>query len=68
MTAFAALALVSTGEYLREWTYYAKSETEFTARFDFALAGMPAFPIKIHMARDPTWDMYQRFKADIKES
>jgi Family of unknown function (DUF695) len=65
---FATLALVSTGEYLREWTYYAKSETEFSARFDYALAAMPAFPIEIHITCDPTWDMYQRFKADIKES
>lgn len=28
---FATLALVSTGEDLREWTYYAKSEDEFMA-------------------------------------
>ena len=66
--SFATLALVSTGENFREWIYYAKSESEFEARFDYALDGMPTFPIEIHIASDPTWDTYQRFKADIKES
>jgi hypothetical protein len=64
---FATLALVSTGEDLREWTYYVKSEAEFTARLNYALAGVPAFPIEIHAASDPDWDMYERFKAGIKE-
>src|ERR1700694_3863645 len=32
---FATLALVTTGEDLREWTYYAKSEDEFMARLNF---------------------------------
>ena len=64
---FATLALVSTGEELREWTYYVKSEAEFTARLNYALAGVPAFPIEIHAAPDPEWDMYERFKAGIKE-
>ena len=66
--SFATLALVSTGENFREWIYYAKSENEFEARFDYALDGMPTFPIEIHIASDPTWDTYQRFKAGIKES
>jgi len=64
---FATLALVSTGEYLREWTYYAKSEDEFMARLDCAFAEMPAFPIEIHTASDPNWDMYEQFKAGIRE-
>ncbi|HXI93345.1 MAG TPA: DUF695 domain-containing protein [Blastocatellia bacterium] len=59
--------LVSTGEDLREWTYYVKSEAEFTARLNYALAGVPAFPIEIHAASDPDWDMFERFKAGIKE-
>ena len=66
--SFTTLALVSTGENFREWIYYAKSESEFEARFDYALDGMPKFPIEIHIASDPTWDSYQRFKAGIKES
>ena len=66
--AVSTLALVSTGEGLREWTYYTKSETEFMARLNYALAGIAAFPIEIHAASDPDWDMYERFKAGIKES
>jgi hypothetical protein len=64
----ATLALVSTGEDLREWTYYTKSETEFMARLNYALARIPAFPIEIHATSDPNWDMYERFKAGLKES
>lgn len=65
---FATLAMVSTGEGLRDWTYYTKSETEFMARLNYALAGIAAFPIEIHTASDPDWDVYERFKAGIRES
>jgi hypothetical protein len=63
---FATLALVSTGEGLREWTYYAKSEDEFMARLTYAFAGMPAFPIEIHTACDPSWGVYEQFKAGVR--
>ena len=63
----ATLTLVSTGENLREWTYYAKSEDKFIASLNYALAGMPAFPIEIHSACDPKWEVYEHFKAGIKE-
>ena len=62
----ATLALVSTGENLREWTYYAKSEREFMARLNRALAGKPVFPIEVHMAADPKWNMYEKFKAGVQ--
>ena len=65
---FTTLALVSTGEGLREWTYYATSENEFMARLNYALAGIPSFPIEIHVAGDPNWDMYEQFKAGLKKS
>lgn len=64
---FATLALVSTGENLREWTYYAKSEDEFMARLNKALAGKPAFPIEVHTATDPKWTMYEKFKAGVQK-
>jgi hypothetical protein len=63
---FATLALVSTGENLREWTYYARSENEFMARLNYALAAMPPFPIEIHVASDPNWDMYEQFRVGVK--
>jgi hypothetical protein len=64
---FATLALVSTGENQREWVYYAKSEDEFAARFDYALAGISAFPIEIHVAHDPLWATYHDFKMGVRE-
>jgi len=64
--ACATLALVSTGEELRQWTYYARSESEFGARFDFAISGMPEFPIEIHAAHDPEWSTYDKFVAGVK--
>jgi hypothetical protein len=65
---FATLALVSTGEYLREWTYYAKSEDEFMSRLNYAFSGMPVFPIEIHVAGDPNWDVYEQFKTGVKDA
>jgi hypothetical protein len=65
---FATLALVSTGEDLREWTYYAKSEDEFMARLNYALAGTPAFPSEIHTAFDPEWSTYEEFKKGVRNS
>lgn len=64
---FATLVLVSTGENLREWTYYVKSEVEFMAKLNKALAGKPAFPIDIHPANDPNWTMYEKFRAWAKK-
>jgi hypothetical protein len=62
---FATLALVSTGENLREWIYYAKSQAGFAARYEYALAGMPAFPVEIHVAHDPLWSTYDEFKMGV---
>ena len=64
---FATLALVSTGENLREWTYYVKSEEEFFSRLNKALAGKAVFPIDIHTAADSTWAMYEKFRAGVRE-
>ena len=64
---FATLALVSTGENLREWTYYAKSEQEFMARLNYALAEKPRFPIEIHIAHDPEWAMYEDFASGVRK-
>jgi Family of unknown function (DUF695) len=63
---FATLALVSTGENLREWIYYARSEDEFMDRLNQALAGA-VFPIEIHTATDPTWENYESFRKGLRE-
>jgi hypothetical protein len=64
---FSSLALVSTGEDLREWIYYAKSEPEFFERLNRALEGQPAFPIEIHASSDPAWTNYQEFIDGLRK-
>lgn len=64
---FATLVLVSTGEDLREWTYYANSQAEFMVRLNAALAGKPAFPIDVHPALDPKWTSYEKFRTWAKK-
>jgi hypothetical protein len=64
---FATLAVVSTGNNLREWIYYAKSETEFLERMNKALAGMPHFPIQVVAAADPKWTSYEALKSSARE-
>jgi hypothetical protein len=66
-SAFAMLALVSTGENLREWIYYAKSEQEFLEALNTALALRQRFPLEIHAAPDPQWSTYQRFREGVLE-
>src|SRR5260370_682563 len=64
---FATLAIVSTGEELREWTYYAKSEEEFMGRRNYAFACMPTLPIPTLTAPDPAWEVFEQFKAGVNE-
>ena len=63
----AILALVSTGEDLREWIFYAKSEEDFIAALNEALESEPASPIEIHAAADPQWSTYERFRRGLRE-
>lgn len=59
----AILAIVLTGDGVREWTYYARSEHEFLARLNQALSGQAAFPIEIHVNDDPEWSAYDDFRS-----
>ena len=63
----SVLALVSTGENLREWTFYTNSEDEFFVELNKALAGQPQFPIEIHAAPDPQWSTFERFRKGVRE-
>lgn len=63
----AILALVSTGEDVREWIFYARSGEEFIAELNEALKGEPAFPFAIHAAADPNWSTYERFRRGVRE-
>lgn len=62
---FATLALVSTGENLREWIYYTQSGEDFFNRLNTALADRPRFPIEIRSAPDPAWATYAAFMAAL---
>jgi Family of unknown function (DUF695) len=64
--AFATLALVSTGENLREWIYYARNGDEFIEKLNLALREMPVFPIEIHETYDPTWANYMQFRNGLR--
>lgn len=63
----SVLALVSTGENLREWIFYAKAEQEFLAALNKALTGQSRFPIEVHAGRDPEWSSYERFRKGVRE-
>ncbi|MBV1775657.1 DUF695 domain-containing protein [Burkholderiaceae bacterium DAT-1] len=64
---FSTLVLVSTGDNLKEWTYYAKSEQEFLERLNNALRGKDPFPIEIHAGPDPKWSTYTRFISGVEK-
>lgn len=64
---FSTLALVSTGNNLKEWTYYAQKEDEFFRRLNLALYSKTPFPIEIHAAPDPSWTTYESFAAGVKQ-
>ncbi|MFZ4285674.1 DUF695 domain-containing protein [Variovorax sp. HJSM1_2] len=66
-SGISLLALVSTGENLREWTYYAQSEEAFLSALNSALAGKPPFPIEIHVEPDASWSMYEEFRRGVRD-
>lgn len=62
---FARLALVRTGDNLREWVYYAASQQQFMARVNDALHGRPVLPLQFGLASDPHWQRYQDFRSKL---
>ncbi len=63
---FANLALVTTGEGERLWTWYTRSGTEFRARLDRALRGHGPYPVKIDVAADPGWTDWTQLRAGLR--
>lgn len=66
-SGISVLAIVSTGEDLREWTFYAKSEDAFLAKLNERLTGQPRFPIEVHAGPDLKWSTYERFRGEVRE-
>jgi hypothetical protein len=63
--SFSSLVIVSTGENLREWTYYTRSQQEFLAKVNEALRNAPRFPIEIDLWKDPEWKAYEDFRRSV---
>jgi hypothetical protein len=61
------LVLISTGENIRLWTYYAKSESEFRSALSAALIPESKFPVEVSTKHDPAWTEYERFKQGVQE-
>jgi hypothetical protein len=61
------VALVSTGDNLKEWTYYAKSENDFLRRLNAALGHKKPFPIEVHAGPDSQWSTYTKFISGVKQ-
>lgn len=59
--SLSTLVLVSTGDGLKEWIYYTKSENEFIKELNNTLKYIKPFPIQIHIANDPMWNSYDDF-------
>ncbi|MFM0492253.1 DUF695 domain-containing protein [Paraburkholderia graminis] len=64
---FASLVLVSTGENVREWTYYARSGDEFMLRLNQALGDRPRVPVNIHIGEDSQWTTFDEFRRRVRE-
>lgn len=63
--ALASLALVSTGDCRREWTYNAGSREYVMSRLNRGLSGHPRFPIEILVNREPDWATFNDFQKRI---
>ncbi|XZG70583.1 DUF695 domain-containing protein [Chitinibacteraceae bacterium HSL-7] len=63
--AMSILALVSTGEQLREWVFYAKSEAPLLAALKKVQATNPNLAVEVKVSRDPDWALYQRFRDTV---
>ncbi len=63
----ANLVLVSTGNDLKEWTYYVQSEQAFLAHLNARLGAKPALPIEIHVGNDAAWTTYDEFVGRVKQ-
>ncbi|MFZ6747222.1 DUF695 domain-containing protein [Undibacterium sp. JH2W] len=63
----ATLTIVSTGNNVREWKYYAKSSSSFKRKLNLALKEFSDLPIEFQISPDPEWTVYKNFKAAVKE-
>jgi hypothetical protein len=63
-TGKAVLTVIVTGNEVREWQFYTRSQDEFMRLLNQALAGKPRFPIEISTDDDPDWEAYSKFSPE----
>ncbi|WP_423012096.1 DUF695 domain-containing protein [Undibacterium sp. Ji83W] len=63
----ATLTIVSTGNNVREWKYYARSGDSFKHALDLVLKEFSDLSLEFQSSRDPEWTAYKSFKATVKE-
>lgn len=61
--ANALLTVVVTGNGVREWQWYTRSQEETMSRVNSALAGQPPFPVEFSVQHDPGWQAYSQFET-----
>ena len=65
-TLLASLALVRTGDNLRQWTYYTKSESGFRAKLEQAIRSAGGAPVEASAVSDPAWRVYEQFVKGVR--
>lgn len=63
----AVLTGIFTGDYQRDWIFYATSTHIFGKKINKALADFPQLPISIYAENDPEWQEYDEMsEAEIQ--
>ena len=66
-SSLASLALVRTGDNLRQWTYYAKTEGAFRKEFDQTIGAKSLLPIEVKFELEPRWETYEQFVRGVRK-
>ncbi len=62
----ASLALVRTGNNLRQWTFYTRSEATFRKKLEQALRAETPQAIEVEATADPRWETYEQFVQGVR--
>jgi hypothetical protein len=62
----ASLALVRTGNNLRQWTFYASSEATFRRKLEQALKAGTPHTFEVEATPEPRWETYEQFVQGVR--
>ena len=65
--SLASLALVRTGNNLRQWTFYTSSEAEFRKKLEQALKKNSQQPVEVESELEPGWETYEQFVQSVRK-